>query len=205
VIKTPVCVVKVGGSLLDWPELPARLLGFLEQRRASEPGLKHALMCGGGDFADSVRRYDRIHRLGDWAAHRLAVQAMDLACTVLFCLLKHCRGVETLAMLDENWPPDEIPMLLPSTNLDELQFEKRAPVPLSWDVTSDTLAAWIAGELPGRSLVLVKSAPLPRGATRDHAARLKLVDPFFPLISSALDRVEYLHLRDPAATPVKLL
>jgi aspartokinase-like uncharacterized kinase len=128
---------------------------------------------------------------------------MDLACTVLFCLLKDCRGVETLDMLDEDWP--EIPMLLPSTNLEELQFERRAPMPLSWDVTSDTIAAWIAGELPGRSVVVVKSAPLPHGATRDDAARLQLVDPYFPLISSALDRVEYLHLRDPEARPVSLL
>jgi 5-(aminomethyl)-3-furanmethanol phosphate kinase len=205
VIKTPVCVVKVGGSLLDWPELPARLLRFLQQRRASEPGVKLALLCGGGDFADSVRRYDRIHHFSDWVAHRLAVQAMDLACTVLFCLLPLCHGVETLDMLDEDWPPDEIPMLLPSTNLEELQFERRKPMPYSWDVTSDTIAAWIAGELPGRSLVVVKSTPLPRGATRDDAARLQLVDPFFPLISSALDRVEYLHLRDPAAEPVPML
>lgn len=202
-IKTPVCIVKVGGSLLDWPELPARLTQFIAQRRASEPGMKLAVLCGGGDFADSVRRFDRIHRLGDWTAHRLAIQAMDLACTVLFCLLKDCRGVETLSMLDEDWP--EIPMLLPSANLDELEFERRSPMPLSWDVTSDTIAAWVAGELPGRSLVLVKSAPLPHGATRDDAADLKLVDPFFPLISSALDRVEYLHLRDPAARPITMI
>ncbi len=204
-IKTPVCIVKVGGSLLDFPELRVRLVQFLDQRRMTHPGLRHALMCGGGDFADSVRRYDRIHRFGDYVSHRLAVQAMDLACTVLFCVLPLCRGVETLDMLDDDWPPDEIPMLLPSTNLYELDFEKRCPMPLSWDVTSDTIAAWIAGELPGRSLVLVKSAALPHGATRDEAARLELVDPYFPLISSALDSVEYLHLRDPAAVPVKLL
>jgi aspartokinase-like uncharacterized kinase len=202
-IKTPVCVVKVGGSLLDWPELPQRLLHFLERRKASEPDVRLALLCGGGDFADSVRRYDRIHRFGDWAAHRLAVQSMDLASTVLFCLLRNCRGVSTIAMLDEDFP--EFAMLLPTGNLEELDFERRAPMPLSWDVTSDTIAAWIASELPGRSLVLVKSAPLPRGATRDVAAQLNLVDPYFPLISCALDRVEYLHLRDPAAQPVPML
>jgi aspartokinase-like uncharacterized kinase len=203
--KTPVCILKVGGSLLDWPELPDRLLSFIQQRKAAEPGVKLALMCGGGDFADSIRRYDRIHRFRDYEAHFLAMQAMNLACTLMFCLIKSCRGVETLAMLDEDWPPDEIPLLMPSSNLEELQFARRKPMPYSWDVTSDTIAAWIASQLPGRSLVLVKSAPLPQGATRDHAAQLKLVDPYFPLISSALDRVEYLHLRDPAATPVKLL
>jgi 5-(aminomethyl)-3-furanmethanol phosphate kinase len=205
VIKTPVCIVKVGGSLLDWPELPARLLDFLKQRRISHAGVHHVLMGGGGDFADSVRRYDRIHRFSDREGHFLAVQAMSLTCTVLFCLLRNCRGVETLAMLDEDWPPDEIPLLMPSSALEELQFDRRKPMPYSWDVTSDTLAAWIASELPGRSLVLMKSAALPAGATRDHAAQLKLVDPYFPLISSALEHVEYLHLRDPSAKPVELL
>jgi aspartokinase-like uncharacterized kinase len=200
-----VCIVKVGGSLLDWPELPSRLLQFIQQRRTSEPGFKLAVLCGGGDFADSVRRYDRIHRFGADVAHYMALQAMSLAGGILFGLLPCLRSIETLDTLDEDWPPDEIPLLLPGLVLDELKFDRRKPMPYSWDVTSDTIAAWIASELPGRSLVLVKSAALPRGATRDHAADLNLVDPYFPLISCALDRVEYLHLRDPAAKPVPML
>jgi 5-(aminomethyl)-3-furanmethanol phosphate kinase len=205
VIKTPVCVLKVGGSLLDWPELPARLRKFIQERRAGEPGVRIALLPGGGDFADSVRRYDRIHRFGADVAHFLALHAMSLAGGVLFGLLPCLRPIDTLAALDEDWPPDEVPMLPPGLALEELEFHRRKPMPYSWEVTSDTLAAWIAGELPSRSLVLVKSAPLPRGATRDHAAQLGLVDPYFPLISLALDRVEYLHLRDPEAKPVRML
>ena len=75
-------------------------------------------------------------------------------------------------------------------------------MPPSWDVTSDTIAAWIAGQLKARSLVLLKSASLPADATRDLAARLKLVDPVLPpdLLGRARS-VEYLNLRDPSATP----
>lgn len=196
----PVTIIKVGGSLLDWPDLPDRLLRFLGQRREADPGFRPVLFCGGGPFADALRRLDRTHRLGDYAAHRLAIQAMDLASTVLLCIVPGAVGVDRLEALHDKREPDDIPLLVPSLVLDELDSQEKCPLPATWDVTSDTLAAWVAGRLQAQSLVLLKSASLPDGATRDLAARLKLVDPFFPLISTAVDRVEYLNLRDPSAT-----
>ena len=193
-------LVKVGGSLLDWPELPARLTRFLDDRRASHPDVRHVLLCGGGIFVDCVRRLDRIHRLGDMMAHRLAIQAMDLASTVLLCMVPRALGVDRIESLEEEWSDDDIPLLVPSCVIDELGDRYGNPLPPSWDVTSDTIAAWIAGQLKATSLVLLKSASLPPHPTRELAAQLKLVDPFFPLISSALARVEYLNLRDPSAT-----
>ena len=186
VIKTPVSVIKVGGSLLDWPELPSRLTRFLQERRQTAPGVRDVLICGGGPFVDSVRRLDRVHHLGDYACHRLALQSMDLAATVLLCMLPRAMGVDRTEMLDLKWKPDDIPLFVTSMILDELEEEQASPLPQSWDVSSDTIAAWIAGQLKAQSLVLLKSASLPAGATREVAAKLKLVDPFFPLISSPL-------------------
>jgi 5-(aminomethyl)-3-furanmethanol phosphate kinase len=205
VISTPVTLIKVGGSLLDWPELPSRLMEFLQHRRESEPDVRPVLFCGGGVFADAIRRFDHLHHLGEFAAHRLAIQAMDLASTVLFCLIPRALPVDRVEALDEEIADDDISVLVPSAFLDELESRRPSPLPRTWDVTSDTIAAWMAGELKARSLVLLKSASLPPRATRDQAARLKLVDPFFPLISSAVSRVEYLNLRDPSATPEVLL
>lgn len=198
--KNPVTVIKVGGSLLDWPGLPGRLMQFLEARKAEDPAFRPVLLCGGGPFADIVRKLDRTHHLGDFAAHRLAIQAMDLASTVLFCLVRGSRGIESEAGLDEEVEPGDIPFLIPSLILEELDAKQPSPLPHSWDVTSDTLAAWIAGQVKARSLILVKSASLPPNATREMAAKLKLVDPFFPLISSGVAQVEYLNLRDATAT-----
>ena len=200
----PVTVIKVGGSLLDWSELPHRLSRFLEMRHAEEPGFRPVLLCGGGPFVDSVRRLDRTHHLGDYAAHRIAIQAMDLASTVLLCLLRGALGIDSVAALDDEMAPEDIPLLVPSLILGELEAGQPSPLPASWDVTSDTLAAWIADRLKARALVLLKSASLPPGATRDFAARHKLVDPFFPLMSSAVAHVEYLNLRDPSATAAPL-
>ena len=125
----PVTVIKVGGSLLDWPELPRRLIQFLEQRQAKDPEFRPVLLCGGGPFADSVRRLDRTHHLGDFAAHRLAIQAMDLASTVLVCLLPGALGIDRVEALDEEMAPDDIPMLVPSLILDELEAKQRMPLP----------------------------------------------------------------------------
>ncbi|MHB1556764.1 MAG: uridylate kinase [Isosphaeraceae bacterium] len=203
-IPRPVSIVKVGGSLLDWPELPGRLAAFLDERRQTDPAVLDVLLCGGGPFAETVRRLDGLHRLGDYAAHRLAIQAMDLASTVLLCLLPGAAGVDRLRALGPGWPSDEIPLLVPSVVLDELEASHPNPLPASWDVTSDSIAAWIAGTVRARSLVLLKSADLPPRPTREAAARLGRVDPFFPLISAAVASVEYLNLRDPSASTVSL-
>jgi dihydroneopterin aldolase len=53
-------------------------------------------------------------------------------------------------------------------------------IPSSWDVTSDSLAAWLAGRLAARRLILVKHVLLEEDAisSRDLAAR-SIVDEAF--------------------------
>lgn len=202
-IAGPIAIVKVGGSLLDWPELPRRLTEFLEAQRRREPGIRPILLCGGGPFAEAVRHLDRVHRLGDLAAHRLAIRSMDLASDVLGRLLCGVRKINRLADVDHS-ARAEFPMLVPSRILEEMEENDPDPLPCSWDVTSDSIAAWIADRLRARSLVLLKSAPIPEEASRETAARLGLVDPFFPRVSKDVDRVEYVNLRHPTTRCIEL-
>ena len=58
-----------------------------------------------------------------------------------------------------------VPVLAPAAWL-----RARDPLPHSWDVTSDSIAAWFAGELQASRLLLVKAA----GASGDS-----LVDRYF--------------------------
>ncbi len=78
------------------------------------------------------------------------------------------------------------------------------PLPASWDVTSDTIAARVALDLKACELILIKSAPLPPGTDRRAAARLGLVDPVFPAFSRGLPRVTYRNLRGPDEPPEPL-
>ena len=175
-------VIKVGGSLLaDRGGLAAALRTIV--RMAQERRV--LIVPGGGPFADAVREVDRRLGLSDDAAHWLAVAAMDQYAHVLMefmqsgVLITHPRD---LAALDRG----RVPVLAPSQWLRESD-----PLPHSWDVTSDSIAAWVAGEVGARQLMLIK----PAGATG------ALVDAYFaralpasvtPLIVTAerLDQIE---------------
>lgn len=199
--RSSLTVIKVGGSLFDWPEFPRRLAGFLEARQAIDGDERIVLIAGGGPAADIVRTLDRTHGLGDQTAHRLAICAMDLTARILADLLPEAVAVDRLEALTTVWSAGAIPVLAPRLALEQAQLSGANSLPASWDVTSDTIAAWVAVQLAADQLILVKSAPLPVGTDRQHAARLGLVDPLFPIVARPLLRVEYLNLREPADQP----
>lgn len=188
-------VIKFGGSLFDWPELSFKLTAYLQERRVRDPGEETVLIAGGGPAADWIRALDQIHGFGDEAADRLARHALDLTAVVLESLVPGsivCNGLETLQAA---WDSGYVPILASRQFLLEIARHGRDALPASWEVTSDAIAARIAVFLEAGSLVLLKSAPLPEGATRRDAARLGLVDPMFPSVARSIPRVEYVNLR----------
>jgi aspartokinase-like uncharacterized kinase len=194
---SPVSVVKVGGSLFDWPELPARLTTFLSARVLESRQEQTVLIAGGGAAADFVRLVDRVHGVGDERAHRLALHSLDLSAHLLAALLPaQCIVVDSLAALAGAWCDQTIPVLAPRRFMTEIDRQGADALPESWDVTSDAIAARVAAHLRADCLVLLKSAPFPPNATRGDAARLGLVDPMFPRAAEGLSRVEYVNLRD---------
>ncbi len=155
-------VVKLGGSLLQDLEAFDRVLSAL-----AELGRSHRLLIvpGGGPFADAVRTIDTRIPLSDDAAHWMAILAMDqyahlvaerLADSLLVTSATEIRRAESNA---------RIPVLAPYRWLREAD-----PLPHSWDVTSDSIAAWCAGEVGAPQLALIK----PRGASGSN-----LVDAYF--------------------------
>ena len=197
--RSGVAVLKVGGSLLDWAELPVRLAGLLEARRASYPEERPVLIAGGGTAADLVRALDRVHRLGDSTAHELAIHALDFTARLLAALLPGTTPVDRLEALGSVWIDGGVPVLVPGPILAQIDPPGRECLPRSWDVTSDSIAARIAVHLDADRFILLKSAALPPGTRRDDASRRGWVDPMFPHVVRALQSVEYLNLRDPAA------
>jgi aspartokinase-like uncharacterized kinase len=193
-------VIKVGGSLLDWPGLPLRLASFLEDHRADRP----VMIVGGGRVADVVRDLDRIHRLGEERAHALALRALDLSAQVLAGLLPGLAVVDDPSAFEATWSARLFPILTPRRLLETLDALSSDPLPHCWEITTDSIAARIAVLLGAAGLILLKSAPVPPGTTRTDAARLGLVDPAFPEIARPLASVVYLNLRDPGGMPIAL-
>jgi aspartokinase-like uncharacterized kinase len=140
-------VVKIGGSLLGTPEL----------ERWLEVAAKHAdgkiiIVPGGGVFADAVREAQKITKISDACAHRLAVLAMDQFGLMLADMNPLLATASTEMEIDERtWQHRGI-VWLPSKMV--LADDS---IPQNWDITSDSLAAWLADKLGAQHLVLVKS------------------------------------------------
>ena len=160
-------VVKVGGGLLPHGD---DLDGTLATIGAA--GLERRLLVvpGGGPFADAVRAVDRQRKLSDDAAHWMAVLAMDQ-----YAYLVAARLAQAVLVTDRNaiaaaLSAHRLPVLAPFRWMQAVD-----PLPHTWDVTSDSIAAWVAGELGARRLVLIK----PPGAVRSAARDAELVDAYF--------------------------
>jgi len=127
-IATPL-VVKLGGSLHTHVPVLVPIL-----RSSPRPLL---IVPGGGMYADAVREAG----LDDETSHGKAIEAMDT----------YGRFVASfgLPVTDTLAVPDHTSILLPSSCM--RQYD---PLPHSWDVTSDTIAAWVAATLHGELLIL---------------------------------------------------
>jgi 5-(aminomethyl)-3-furanmethanol phosphate kinase len=151
-------VVKIGGSLMD------HLDPILESLHRS--GRSLLIVPGGGRFSGLVRD---TNISGD-AAHWMAIAAMEQM--GWFIASKGVRSVSFLRI------PFQVEVLLPYTLL-----RNADPLPHSWDVTSDTIAAWIASRL-SLPLILIKSVDgIRSGGILQHTVTENLptedVDPCF--------------------------
>jgi 5-(aminomethyl)-3-furanmethanol phosphate kinase len=199
VTNTCLAVIKVGGSLFDWPDLPVGLETFVGAQFPTTGNEHPLLIAGGGPAADVVREFDRIHHLNEKTAHHLALHAMDLSARLLVAVVPGVTVIDSLESAADAWANGLVPVLAPFKTICAIDQTEIDPLPASWAVTSDSIAARIALRVKAPRLVLLKSRSIRRDATRHEAARVGLIDPFFPVAARGLARVEYFNLRDPTA------
>ena len=143
-----IVVLKIGGGLAVDPGCPRGGL-----RCGGRAGRRRRLVVvpGGGPFADSVREFDRRHGLTDDAAHWMAILAMDQYAHVLAQRIERAVLVEEPGAIGAAVGAGRPAVLAP------YRWMRSADVlPHSWEVTSDSVAAFIAGALDAAHLVLVK-------------------------------------------------
>jgi len=141
------CVFKIGGSLGRDGALTGvcRTLGDLAGKR---PLL---VVPGGGVFADAVRDCARRFPLGDEAAHFMAILGMDQYGLLLADMIPGALSTDSLEEARAIAHEGRAPVFLPGALLRRID-----PLPHSWDVTSDSIAVWIAGRLGAPLCALVK-------------------------------------------------
>ena len=162
-------VVKVGGSALLEPDALDRVLAGLDAASGAV-----VIVPGGGAFADTVRDVDRRLRLSDTAAHWMAVSAMDQYAELLASRLRRGVVVRDLNDIRAALAGGLLPVLAPSGWL-----RREDPLPHSWDVTSDSIAAWVARVTAAGELVLIKPGSGREPTTVALTDLTALTDPYF--------------------------
>jgi dihydroneopterin aldolase len=162
-------VVKLGGSLLDSPDYL-----HLWLRCVAAGGGRVVVVPGGGPFADAVRAAEGKLGFDDRAAHRMALLAME-QCGWLFVSLEPALvPSDSMSAIRRALHRGRVPVWMPFRDAADAEG-----IPASWDVTSDSLAAWLARELGASALWLVKACEIPD----QDPARLAaggIVDAAFP-------------------------
>ncbi len=139
-------VLKIGGSLDADPIILKKLCQQLSELAKAH---KVAVVPGGAEFADTVRKFDKKYELSNRAAHRMAILAMDQYGMFLSDVIPDSFVCYELQEVNKS-TKGKLPIFLPS----RFMF-REDPLENSWDVTSDTIAAYIARELRAEKLVVV--------------------------------------------------
>ncbi len=100
---------------------------------------------GGGPFADAVREVDRAIGLSPDAAHWMAILAMDQYAHLLAGRIEGATLVEEPGGIAATLGAGRVAVLAPSRWL-----RAADPLPHSWDATSDSVAAFVAGALDAK-------------------------------------------------------
>jgi hypothetical protein len=142
-------VIKVGGSL------------FLDNFNSVKPlfqticeqGRHHRLIVvpGGGSLADEVRRMHKEYDLADSTAHFMAILAIDQNAFMINQFMKGSRLVFDPSDARRTTKGHQVAILAPFRLM-----LNRDPLPKSWEVTSDSIAAYIAKTVKAEKLILLK-------------------------------------------------
>ncbi len=146
-LTADIWAIKIGGSLYD----SKHLIPWMNALSACST--KKIIIAGGGPFADQVRRADEKFQLNQEHSHNMAVMAMQQFSQLLSSLFPAMLLANSVSKIHQSWNKvDEViwepyEMVRDQCNLDK-----------SWDITSDSLAVWLASILGINNILLVKSA-----------------------------------------------
>ena len=123
-------VVKIGGSL--FPDYAIEL--------AKKPNNTNSLIIlGGGEFANLIRKYDSTQNFSSEVTHFTAIDCMDIIAKLVNDKVDSTKLAFSIDEINEISDEGFTPIFVVSDFL-----KKEDPFECSWDVTSDSIAAYVA-------------------------------------------------------------
>lgn len=171
-------IVKLGGSLFNSPRLHLWLQTL--QQAAEQTAI--IIVPGGGPFADTVRDAQKTHTFDDDTAHHMALLAMKQFGLMLLALCPNAHRYHYPE--PESQPPEAgLHIWLPDSNMMAV-----SEIPRHWQMTSDSLALWLAQQHSHSRLALIKSIEA-ASQSIDVLSQSGAIDACFPSLYQA-DPVE---------------
>ena len=123
-------VVKIGGSL--FPEYAIELAKQLKNTDS-------LIILGGGEFANLIRKYDSAQSFSSEVTHYTAIDCMDIIAKLVDDKVVSTKLAFSIDEIDEISDEGFTPIFVVSDFL-----KNEDPFECSWDVTSDSIAAYVA-------------------------------------------------------------
>ena len=172
-------VVKIGGSLLNLPDLSTRLSSWLN----SQGPMPTVWIVGGGKAVDAIRE-NVCESLADqesmhWAAIKImssnvkSIRQFQFPDWILVNELKVLKRTLRETSIKESHQGSNI--LFDCSNW----LRSNSCLPRTWDVTSDSIAVALAGEIEACEVVLLKSVEVEQGKTIASLVDCGVVDAYF--------------------------
>jgi len=167
-------VIKLGGSLLSSGSLKEWLSIIVEHGAG-----KVVIVPGGGIFADQVRDAQQKLKFDDKTAHQMALLAMEQYAYLLQSYAPDLSLSDSIEEIEKAISLNQVPVWLPFKMINPCQ-----DVSINWNLTSDSLAIWLADKLNVEHTMLVKSVSASNidygNANARQLSESEMVDKDFP-------------------------
>ena len=162
-------VLKIGGSLLTANRLKKTLSTITQCKHR-----KLIIVPGGSIFAQHIRNTQQQWKFNNNAAHKMALLAMEQYAYLMQSYAPPLQTTDTINGIKSIIKAQKIPLWLPSK-----MSNKATDIPCNWQISSDSLALWLAKRLHAKHMILIKSLDN-QGMNARQLASKGIIDRAFP-------------------------
>lgn len=128
---------------------------------------------GGGVFAEQVRTSQQQVQFGDRTAHCMAILAMQQMALLIVGVNPQFKLATLPELLQQ---PFDLSVRVWTPAIDELD---QAGIASTWNITSDSLAVWLAKTISASQLLIVKSIAINPNHSLQNLADIGVIDECF--------------------------